>query len=114
MNNSILTTVKLLLGIEPTYTAFDSQLIVYINSVFSHLQQMGIGPETGYSISSANNTWNEFIGGRIDIELVKTYVYLKVRMMFDPPAGSFVVDSFERIIAEHEWRLVNSLEINNS
>ena len=105
MMDSILTSVKKLLGVGEEYTHFDDDIIMHINSVIFILTQIGIGPEEGFSITSKDQTWNDFLQGRINIESVKSYVYLKVRLLFDPPSNSFLVEAIERQISEYEWRL---------
>lgn len=102
---SILTSTKKLLGIDEEYEAFDQDIIVFINSAFSRLNQLGIGPEEGFVITSKTQTWSEIIESRLDLESIKTYVYLKVRLVFDPPQSSFLVDAFKEQIAELEWTI---------
>jgi hypothetical protein len=103
--DSILNSVKKLLGIEPEVTHFDTDIILNINSVLMILSQLGIGPETGLFITDSTNTWVELLGERKDLEAVKTYIYVKVKILFDPPSSSFVMDSLERQITQLEWRL---------
>ena len=103
--DSILTSIKKLLGIAEDYTHFDTDIIIHINSIFSILTQLGVGPETGFSIRDATTLWTEFTQDDTTIEMVKTYVYLKVRLIFDPPANSSVTASIEKAISELEWRL---------
>jgi len=103
--DSILTTIKKLLGIEEDYPQFDTDIIVYINGVLMTLNQLGIGPEDGYAIFSSEETWNDYLGEATNIEAVKSYIYLKVRLIFDPPSVSSVIDAIGRQIAELEWRL---------
>lgn len=105
MMDSILTSVKKLLGVGEEYTHFDDDIIMHINSVIFILTQIGIGPDEGFAISSKDQTWDDFLQGRINIESVKSYVYLKVRLLFDPPSNSFLVEAIERQISEYEWRL---------
>lgn len=105
MMDSILTSVKKLLGVGEEYTHFDDDIIMHINSVIFILTQIGIGPVEGFAITSKDQTWDDFLQGRINIESVKSYVYLKVRLLFDPPSNSFLVDAIERQISEYEWRL---------
>ena len=105
MMDSILTSVKKLLGVGEEYTHFDDDIIMHINSVIFILTQIGIGPVEGFAITSKDQTWNDFLQGRINIESVKSYVYLKVRLLFDPPSNSFLVEAIERQISEYEWRL---------
>ena len=103
--DSILTSVKKLLGLTEDYTAFDADLIMHINSVLMILRQMGVGPEEGFSISDATATWSEFCENKADIEAVKSYTALKVRLLFDPPQSSSVMDAIKSQISELEWRL---------
>jgi hypothetical protein len=104
--DSILTSIKKLLGISEEETAFDTDIIIHINSVFMILTQMGVGPEEGFVILDEFAQWTDFIPEEgPNLELVKTYMYLKVRLLFDPPASSTVLASMERSISEFEWRL---------
>lgn len=105
MMDSILTSVKKLLGVGEEYTHFDADIIMHINSVIFILTQIGIGPDEGFAITSKDQTWDDFLQGRINIESIKSYVYLKVRLLFDPPSNSFLVEAIERQISEYEWRL---------
>ena len=109
---SVLTTIKKMLGIAADYTHFDSDIIVHINSVLMTLNQLGIGPETPASIGSDMDTWDKILGDITNLEAVKTYIYLKVRLLFDPPTSSFVVDSMNRQASELEWRLNVQAETN--
>lgn len=111
---SILTSIKKLLGIEEDYECFDADIIMHINSVFMILTQLGIGPAEGFSIQDAENTWDEFIPSGSNLESIKTYMYLKVKLMFDPPTSSAVIDSTNRIIGELEWRLNVSVDPSTS
>ena len=103
--DSILTSIKKLLGITAEYTQFDADLIIHINSVFSILTQLGVGPSTGFSIHDEYSIWTDFLPEDPRLEMVKTYVYLKVRLMFDPPDRSAVADAMKRQIDELEFRL---------
>lgn len=105
MNESILTSIKKMLGITEEYTHFDQDIIIHINTVLMILRQLGVGPEDGFSITDSYETWGDFLTDNKDIEAVKTYVYLKVRLLFDPPLSSAVTDSINRSINELEWRL---------
>lgn len=107
---SILTSIKLLLGITEDYEAFDQQIIAHINSVFMILTQLGVGPPDGFMITSKIDTWNEFISDEKKMQLVKSYMHLKVKMLFDPPSSSAVMDSTNRMINEFEWRLNSQAE----
>lgn len=106
ITESILTSVKKLLGIDKDYTHFDADLIMHINSVLSILTQMGVGPTNGFSITSDSERWSDFIADDSNrFSLVKSYVHLKVKLLFDPPLGSAVIESMNRQISEFEWRL---------
>lgn len=113
---SILTSIKKLLGIAEEYEHFDPDLIMHINSVFSILTQLGVGPSEGFSIEDKNAVWSDFIPEKSKIECVKSYVHHRVKLLFDPPLGSAVIDSMERTIKELEWRLmvaVDSVQISD-
>lgn len=103
--DSILTSVKKLLGLTEEYTAFDADLIMHINSVLMILNQMGVGPKKAFAISDATATWSEFMGERTDLEAVKSYVALKVNLLFDPPQSSATIEATKNLISELEWRL---------
>lgn len=103
--DSILTSVKQMLGIDEKDTNFDAELIMHINSVFTVLHQLGVGPDNAYSITSAEEKWEKFVEEQTDIELVKSYIYLKVRLIFDPPQNSFLVKAIESQLEQFEWRL---------
>lgn len=102
---SILTSIKKLLGISEDYTQFDSDLIMHINTVFLNLTQLGVGPEEGFSIQNENDAWSDFIDNNTQLQAVKSYMYLKVKLLFDPPLSSSVIESMNRMIAELEFRL---------
>ncbi len=102
---SILTSIKKLLGIAEEDTNFDQDLIMHINSVFMILTQLGVGPSKGFAIKDENDIWSDFIPEQSSLEAVKSYVYMKVRLMFDPPLSSAVADAINRNISELEWRL---------
>ena len=106
MESSILTTVKKACGISEEYDVFDDDIIMHINSVFMILNQIGVGPESGFKINDKSNKWSEFIPeDDLQFEAVKTYVSSKVRLIFDPPSSSIVTECLKQIIAECEWRL---------
>lgn len=105
MTESILTSTKLNLGIASSDTSFDSDILLYINGVFSTLNQLGIGPEGGYEIANATPTWDAFIGTDPRLNSVKTYMYLSVRMLFDPPSTSYLIEALNKQKQELEWRL---------
>ena len=108
--DSILKSVKKAIGLDTTDTSFDFDVIMHINSVFSTLHQLGVGPEEEYIIDGNEETWTEFIGDQKNINSVKSYIYLKVRMLFDPPATSFALDAIDKQIKEYEWRLNVAVE----
>lgn len=103
---SILTSIKKLIGITEDYKHFDTDLIIHINSVFMILSQMGIGPDNGFSISDETTTWNDYLPeGNKNFEAVKTYICLKTRIVFDPPQSSSTMEAMKQTISELEWRL---------
>lgn len=105
LNSSILTSIKKLLGIEEEYEHFDTDIIIHINSVFLTLNQLGVGPIEGFEIENKEATWDSFLYGRKDFNSIKTYIYLKVKLIFDPPQMGYLVDAIKNQIAEFEWRL---------
>lgn len=102
---SILTSIKKLLGIEDEYKHFDADIIMHINSVFTVLTQIGVGPAEGFRIEDDLATWSEFLGDDIRLDSVKSYMHMKVKLLFDPPTSSAVMESMNRMINEFEWRL---------
>lgn len=103
---SILTSIKKLLGIAEEYTQFDNDIIMHINSVFTTLTQLGVGPSEGFFIEDDSAYWSDFIEDLSKLQAVKTYMYLKVRLLFDPSSlGSATLASYERQIQELEWRM---------
>ena len=105
MTQSILDSTKKMLGLAADYTAFDLDVITHINSVFSVLTQLGIGPERGFSIEDSSTTWDEYLGGNKRLHTIKSYVYLRVRVLFDPPSAGYVLTAVENQIKELEWRI---------
>lgn len=108
--DSILISVKKMLGITADYTHFDADIIMHINSVFMILHQLGVGPEEGFMIESDRETWDEFIKDEFTIESVKSYMYLKVGLLFDPPTSSNVMEAKNRLANELEWRLNTAVD----
>ena len=102
--DSILTSVKKDLGIAEEYEHFDSDIIRHINSVFMILRQIGVGPSKPFTITDKYDLWSDFLESD-DMEAVKSYVYLKVRIIFDPPSSSGALESMNRLISEYEFRL---------
>lgn len=112
---SILTSIKKLLGIAEDYTHFDADIIMHINSVFMVLTQLGVGPSEGFYIEDKSMFWEDFIDDPTQLQAVKTYVYLKVKLVFDPSSvGSSTLASYERQIQELEWRLNVAAESGNN
>jgi len=105
VSESILTSVKKVLGIAESYTAFDDDIIMHINSALSTLNQLGVGPENGLAIANATPTWAALIGTDARYNLVRSYVFLRVKMLFDPPPTSFHLEAVQRQIQEFEWRI---------
>jgi hypothetical protein len=106
----ILTSIKKMLGMEASYVAFDTDIIILINSAFMVLNQLGVGPSAGFSISSGAELWSAFITDATIIEEVKAYVYLKVKLIFDPPTSAAVIQAFKEAIAEAESRMNTQVE----
>ena len=104
--DSILLSVKKMIGIPNDYDVFDTDIILHINTVFDSLNQMGVGPEEGFSISDSSTEWSEFLTFGKNSEMVKTYMYLKVRMLFDPPSNGTLSTVLSEQIKEYEWRLL--------
>lgn len=107
---SILTSIKKLLGITEEYEHFDSDLIIHINSVLAVLTQIGVGPSTGFSISDKYAKWSDFIEDDSKLEFVKSYVYLKVKLLFDPPTSTAVAEANKRLCDELEWRISTTVD----
>jgi hypothetical protein len=106
MEESILISTKKILGIDAAYDAFDLDVITHINAAFSALYQLGVGPETGFSIEDDTKVWDDFISGdEVIVNACKTYVYLRVRILFDPPMTSFVLTALKEQLQEYEWRI---------
>lgn len=105
MHDSILQSVKKGLGIPLEDDGFDPELIIHINTALMILTQLGVGPTGGVFITSQEDTWASIIEGAFDLEMVKTYVILRVKLIFDPPSSSFVLESIKNQLQEFEWRL---------
>lgn len=106
-DKSILESIKGLLGILNIQTSFDNELIFHINSVFSILTQLGVGPKEGFSIKDKNTVWSDYIKEKIYLDVID-YMYLKIKLIFDPPESSTVIDMFKTRIDELEWRITNT------
>jgi hypothetical protein len=106
MEESILTSTKKILGIASSYTAFDQDILTHINATFSTLAQLGVGPVGGYHITDATPVWADYtLQNTAMLHMVKTYIYLKVRYLFDPPSAPYAVTAMKEQISEMEWRL---------
>jgi hypothetical protein len=105
MENSILTSTKKILGLSEEYTPFDHDVIIHINACLSVLSQIGIGPEHGVMIEDETAQWGDLGLDTNRLNLVRTYVFLRTKMLFDPPTTSFLIEAMERQIAQLEWRL---------
>lgn len=105
LDQSILRTIKQMLGLTNELTAFDEELIVHINSVFTILNQLDVGSDDGFMITGYDETWSDLTDQVTIATMVKEYIYLKVRMIFDPPASSVVSEAYNQRIAELEWRM---------
>lgn len=113
MNGSILDSIKKNLGIVPEYTAFDDQIILDINAAFSTLHQLGFGPDEGFEITGIDEFWSDIIE-EPRFNFIKSYVCMKVRVMFDPPTSSYALDALNKQIAEYEWRIKSEIETGGS
>lgn len=112
--DSILNTIKKLLGIDINDDSFDVDVIVNINSAIFSLSQMGIGPKNGYIVIDKDQKWSDYItDNTINLEGVKTYLYLKTKLIFDPPSNSTVIEAFNKNLSELEWRMMLAVETNN-
>lgn len=105
MTASILTETKKLLGLEDDYTVFDTDVILHINTALARLTQLGIGPENGYMILDKTATWDAFLGSDLNLNPVKSYVFLRVKLLFDPPATSFLGTAMQQEVERQEWLL---------
>ncbi len=111
LEEKILSSIKKLLGLNDGITVFDTDIVIHINTVFANLAQMGVGPQDtegkniGFKISTGDEVWGDFTANDILIENVKTYVYIKVKMVFDPPTSSALIDAYNAQAKELEWRL---------
>lgn len=102
---SILTSIKKLLGSTEDYEHFDTDIIIFANGIFSTLNQVGVGPDEGFAISDKNDKWSDFTCDRKILNMVKPYMALKVKLQFDPPQSSAVMKSYEETVKEYEWRM---------
>lgn len=105
VNNSILDSTKKAIGIGADYDVFDPDIIMHLNTAFSTLAQLGVGPEDGFQIVDDSTTWDEYTMADKERNMVKSYVYLRVRLLFDPPETSYLINAFNEQVKELEWRL---------
>jgi len=103
--DSILTSVKKTLNLDEDYTFFDPEITLHINSVFSTLTQLGVGPATGFEIEDKTATWDDFLEGDLRFNFVKSYMYLRVRILFDPPTTSHLTEAYQKQVDQFEWRI---------
>ena len=107
---SILTSIKKLLGISREYDHFDADIILYINTALSILSQLGVGPSSGFFIQGEDDLWNDLIQDDHRLELVKSYVHMKVKLLFDPPQSSAAIEAIKNQTSELEWRIIVTVE----
>lgn len=103
--DSILSNVKKILSIDASYKAFDTDIVFHINSVFATLTQLGIGPEEGFMIEDDSTTWDAYLANDLKLNFVKQYIYLKVRVIFDPPQTAALLEAMNKQIEQLEWRI---------
>lgn len=107
---SILNSIKKLLGPTEDYTHFDPDIVLHINSAFANLHQLGVGPEEGFTITDSEAKWSDYLEDKKTLEFVKAYIYLKVRLAFDPPTIGSVIESVKEAIKEYEWRITVAVD----
>lgn len=110
MEESILMTIKKMLGLEAGYSSFDTDIIVLINSALMTLTQADVGPKEGFKITGMSESWSDFLTNEVMLEAAKQYIYMKVRMIFDPPSSSIVMDALKTQSEELLWRLITQAE----
>lgn len=114
-SDSILKSIKKLIGLDPDYTEFDTDLIIHINSVFLDLEQLGAGSRDGFFIEGSTETWEDFLpDDPLVLNSIKSYMYLKVKKLFDPPTSSSAMDSLNSLIDRFEWRINVAIENKDS
>ena len=106
MIDSILTTIKKQLGLEEEYEAYDQDILLLINSTFLNLNQINVGPKDGFHVNGNDEVWTDFLPEGPTLDAAKAYIYAKVRIIFDPPSSSFVLEAYNKQIAELEWRMM--------
>lgn len=111
MEDNILDSTKKVLGLDKAYTPFDLDIMTHINAALAVVNQLGVGPTEGFFLVDGSEGWSDTTIPDTQLSIVKTYVYLKVRLLFDPPQTSFVLESLNKQIAEYEWRLNTLREV---
>lgn len=109
VSESILNSIKKVLGIDPSYDVFDVDILMHINSVFADLHQIGAAPNSPIKVMDETTVWDDFIQGKENVDMVQTYVALRVRLLFDPPTSAYGIESLQKQADKLEWRL-NVLE----
>lgn len=110
MEESILTSIKLMLGMTADYTPYDQQVLMCINTAMNALTQVGIGPVEGFTIRDASTTWEEWIGTDPRMEAAKSALFIRTKMLFDPPANGVMDEAYKEQLAEIEWRLKSTID----
>ena len=106
MEESIFESIKALLGPDASYDVFDQDILIHINTAIATLTQLGVGPCGGFVVTGPDETWEEFIGtDKTELNMVRTYIYMKVKIAFDPPTNSSVLTAYQEACREFEWRL---------
>lgn len=105
MEDSILDSIKYASGVNEDDSAFDGEIILHINTAFMILRQLGVGPTTPFSIEDSTSLWSSFTTDEAILPMVKSYVALKVRTLFDPPTSSSLATALDNALKEYEWRL---------
>lgn len=108
--DSILQDVKQMVGQEWDDDTYDTDIMIHINAVFFTLNQLGVGPEDGFSISDKDQLWSSYTTPPRNLDAVKSYIYLRVRLLFDPPTNSFLVTSLQKQVDQIEWRLMVDMD----
>lgn len=112
--DSILDSIKKMLGIDPTYTEFDTELIILTSTVLSTLSQVAIKPNDGFKLTDKTQVWDDWFAIPDDMEMIKTYIYLRVKLIFDPPQSSSVMKAYEETKNEFEWRIRTAMELHEN
>ena len=105
MEESIFNSIKALLGPDASDDVFDQDIMIHINTAISTLTQLGVGPAYGFAVTGTTETWSDFIGDDKTLNMVKSYIYMKVKIAFDPPINSSVLNAYQEACKEYEWRL---------